>query len=48
MVTNLEIGYVKINKAGFYDLYIYNTIYLFWVRVATKQKKNWMVFIMLF
>ena len=26
MVTNLEIGYVRINKAGFYDLDIYNTI----------------------
>ena len=39
-VTNLEIGYYQNKKGRFYDLYIYNTIFVFWVGVATKQKEK--------
>ena len=35
-VSNSEIGYYQNKKGGFYDLYIYNTIFVFWVYVATK------------
>ena len=38
MVTNLEIGYVKINTAGFYDLYVYNTQYYILILGTSSYK----------
>ena len=34
------MGSMEIKKAGCYDLYIYNTIFLFWVRCSYKIKEE--------